>query len=210
MSCHGDILNFISALPANAWFSTQQVLNLGTREAIDQCLYRLVKCGFLTRIAWGLFTLGTNEQNFEPLAVAKFKAQVFKKKIAIHGLEIASRLGLVAPAKDKPLFSVYGVSSAFQSMKREITLKSYSPRKITLGDSPVGEIISALWFVGERNCDNSVVASALSHLSSDGIRELAQSAHRMPGWLTRKVRLFSGSQQGSKDLKQPLSSIMIL
>ncbi len=209
MSCHGDILNFISNLSTGEWFSTQQVLNLGTREAIDQALYRLVKCGYLTRIAWGLFTLRTNEQNFEPLAVAKFKAQVFKKKIAIHGLDIASRLGLVAPPKDKPLFSVYGVSSAFQSMKREITLKSYSPRKITLGDSPVGEIISALWFVGEKNCDNSVVASALSHLSPDGIRELAQSAHRMPGWLTRKVRLFSGSQQ-SQEHKPSLSSIMIL
>ncbi len=210
MSCHGDILNFISHLSSGEWFSTQQVLNLGTREAIDQALYRLVKCGYLTRIAWGLFTLRTNEQNFEPLAVAKFKAQIFKKKIAIHGLDIASRLGLVAPAQERKLFSVYGVSSAFQSMKQEITLKSYSPRKITLGDSPVGEIISALWFVGERNCDNSVVASALSHLSPDGMRELAQSAHRMPGWLTRKVRLFSGFQQFSQEHKPPLSSIMIL
>jgi hypothetical protein len=210
MSCHGDILNFISNLSSGEWFSTQQVLNLGTREAIDQALYRLVKCGYLTRIAWGLFTLRTHEENFEPLAVAKFKAQVFKKKIAIHGLDIARRLGLVAPAKEQKLFSVYGVSSAFQSMKREITLKSYSPRKITLGDSPVGEIISALWFVGEKNCDNSVVASALSHLSSEGIRELAQSAHRMPGWLTRKVRLFSGFQQASQEHNPPLSSIMIL
>ena len=209
MSCHGDILNFISNLPSDEWFSTQQVLNLGTREAIDQALYRLVKCGYITRIAWGLFTLRTNEQNFEPLAVAKFKAQVFKKKIAIHGLDIASKLGLVAPDQAQQLFSVYGVSSVFQSMKRELTLKSYSPRKIALGDSPVGEIISALWFIGEENCDNSVVASALSHLSPEGIRELAQSAHRMPGWLTRKVRLFIGSQQ-SQEHKPPLSSIMIL
>lgn len=210
MSCHGDILNFISNLSSGEWFSTQQVLNLGTREAIDQALYRLVKCGYLTRIAWGLFTLRTNEQNFEPLAVAKFKAQVFKKKFAIHGLDIASRLGLVAPAQTQQLFSVYGVSSAFQSMKREITLKSYSPRKISLGDSLVGEIISALWFVGEKNCDDSVVASALSRLSAEGIRELAQSAHRMPGWLTRKVRLLSGSQQGRQEFKPPLSSIMLL
>ena len=210
MSCHGDILNFISNLSSGEWFSTQQVLNLGTREAIDQALYRLVKCGYLTRIAWGLFTLRTNEPNFEPLAVAKFKAQVFKKKIAIHGLDIASRLGLVAPAQTQQLFSVYGVSSAFQSMKREITLKSYSPRKISLGDSLVDEIISALWFVGEKNCDDSVVASALSQLSAEGVRELSQSAHLMPGWLTRKVRLFSGSQKGCQEYKPPLSSVMIL
>ena len=195
MSCHGDILNFISALPANAWFSTQQVLNLGTREAIDQCLYRLVKCGYLTRIAWGLFTLGTSEQNFEPLAVADFKAQVFKKKVAIHGLDIARQLGLVDTAQDQQLFSVHGVSSSFQSMKRQISLKSYSPRKIALFDSPIGEVISALWFLGEKNCDNSSVAKALSTLNPDCVQELAQSAHLMPGWLTRKVRLNIDSQQ---------------
>ena len=192
MSCHGDILNFISALPTNTWFSTQQVLNLGTREAIDQCLYRLVKCGYLTRIAWGLFTLGTNEQNFEPLAVADFKAQIFKKKVAIHGLEIARQLGLVDAAQDQKLFSVHGVSSAFQSMKREISLKSYSPRKIALGDSPIGEVISALWFLGEQNCDHSAVTRAISTLNNKEVQELAQSAHRMPGWLTKKVRFNIG------------------
>ena len=196
MSCHGEILNFISALPSGAWFATQQVLNLGTREAIDQCLYRLVKCGYLTRIAWGLFTLRTSEQNFEPLAVAIFKAQSFKKKVTIHGLDIAKRLGLVARATDQQLYSVHGVSSTFQSMKREISLKSYSPRKIALEDSPIGEITSALWFLGETNCDNSAVAKALSTLSNEGIRELVQSAHRMPGWLTRKLRFNIGYQPG--------------
>ena len=196
MSCHGEILNFISALPSGAWFATQQVLNLGTREAIDQCLYRLVKCGYLTRIAWGLFTLRTNEQSFEPLAVATFKARIFKKKVAVHGLDIARRLGLAAHDLAQPLYSVHGVSSAFQSMKREITLKSYSPRKIALEDSPIGEIISALWFLGEKNCDNSTVGRALSTLNHEGVRELAQSAHRMPGWLTRKIRTNIGYQPG--------------
>jgi len=196
MSCHGEILNFISALPCGAWFSTQQVLNLGTREAIDQCLYRLVKCGYLTRIAWGLFTLRTREQNFEPLAVAAFKAEIFKKKLAIHGLNIAKRLGLVARAPDQQLYSVHGVSSSFQSMKREIRLKSYSPRKIALEDSPIGEVISALWFLGEKNCDNSAVARALSTLKHEGVRELVQSAHRMPGWLTKKLRFNIGYQPG--------------
>ncbi len=123
MSCHGDILNFISALPTDAWFSTQQLLNLGNREAIDQCLYRLVKCGYLTRIAWGVFTLRTSKQIFEPLAVAMFKAKIFKKNVSTHGLDIARRLGLIKENQDQQRFSVHGVSSSFQSIKREISLK---------------------------------------------------------------------------------------
>jgi hypothetical protein len=73
-------------------------------------------------------------------------------------------------------------------MKREISLKSYSPRKIALSNSQIGEVISALWFLGEKNCDNTSVARALSTLNHKHIQELAQSAHLMPGWLTRKVR----------------------
>ena len=196
MSCHGKILDFISALPSGAWFATQQMLNLGTREAIDQCLYRLVKCGYITRIAWGLFTLKTTEQTFEPLAVAKFKAQIFKKKVTIHGLDIARRLGLADHNLAPPPYSVHGVSSTFQSMKREISLKSYSPRKIALEDSPIGEIISALWFLGKKNCDDLIVTRALNSLSDEAVKELSQSAHRMPGWLTSKVRSSIGYRPG--------------
>ncbi len=189
MSCHGDILNFISALPTDAWFSTQQLLNLGNREAIDQCLYRLVKCGYLTRIAWGVFTLRTSKQIFEPLAVAMFKAKIFKKNVSTHGLDIARRLGLIKENQDQQRFSVHGVSSSFQSKKREISLKSHSPRKIELGNSRIGEIISALWFLGEKSCADSAVQFAVRTLSDNEIKELSQSAHRMPGWLTKKVRL---------------------
>lgn len=196
MSCQGKILNFINALPHGAWFATQQVLNLGTREAIDQTLYRLVKCGYLTRIAWGVFTLRFGEQTFEPLAVATFKAKMFKKKVTVHGLDIAKRIGLIADTTEQTLYSVYGVSSCFQSQKREIRLKSYSARKISLEGSSVGETISALWFVGRENCDFETVQAAMSTLSKDDIRELGQSADRMPGWLTRIVRYGISFQTG--------------
>jgi hypothetical protein len=136
--------------------------------------------------------LRKGQQNFEPLEVAIFKAKIFKKNVAIHGLNIARKLGLVAPYLERPLYSVHGASSTFQSIKREISLKSYSPRKIALGDSPIGEIISALWFLGEQNCDHSAVTRAISSLNNKEVQELAQSAHRMPGWLTKKVRFNIG------------------
>ncbi|MFA6208973.1 MAG: DUF6088 family protein [Candidatus Obscuribacterales bacterium] len=196
MSCHGNILNFIDSLPPGAWFATQQVLNLGTREAIDQTLHRLVKCGYLTRIAWGVFTLRFGEQTFEPLAVATFKAKMFKKKVTIHGLDIARRIGLIAEPAEHPLYSVYGVSSCFQSQKKEITLKSHSARKIALEGSSIGETISALWFLGRENCDFETVQTALRTLSKDDIRELGQSADRMPGWLTRMIRYGISFQTG--------------
>jgi hypothetical protein len=137
MSCHGEILNFISALPSGAWFATQQVLNLGTREAIDQCLYRLVKCGYLTRIAWGLFTLRTTEQTFEPLAVAKFKARNIPKESCYSRPRYSKATWpRCCCYRSAQHYTACTVSAAHSNQsKREISLKSYSPRKIALGDS---------------------------------------------------------------------------
>ncbi|CAN5206492.1 hypothetical protein BH11CYA1_BH11CYA1_26280 [soil metagenome] len=188
MSCHANIIDYIIALPPGAWFATQQVLNLGSREAIDQTLYRLVKCGYLTRIAWGVFTLRVKDQIYEPLAVAKYKAKLFKKRASIHGLELAKQLGLSDGDSSQQLFCVHGVSSVFQSIKREIKLKSHSARKIALEGTRLGEVISALWFIGRQKCDSFAIQLATRALDDDEIHELTQSAHRMPGWLMKLVR----------------------
>lgn len=197
MSCHATIIEYITSLPAGAWFATQQVLNFGSREAIDQTLYRLVKCGYLTRIAWGVFTLRIKEQIYEPLAVAKYKAKIFKKKASIHGLDLAKQLGLTEAETTQLLFCVHGVSSSFQSIKREITLKSLSARKIALEGTRLGETISALWFLGRDKCDEHSVKLATKALNDDELYELTQSAHRMPGWLMKLVRTTIGSQKKS-------------
>ncbi|CAN5575589.1 hypothetical protein BH11CYA1_BH11CYA1_20990 [soil metagenome] len=188
MSCHANIIDYILALPPGAWFATQQVLNLGSREAIDQTLYRLVKCGYLTRIAWGVFTLRIKEQIYEPLAVAKYKAKIFKKRASIHGLALAKQLGLTEGEPPQQQFCVHGVSSTFQSIEGEITLKSHSARKIALEGTRLGETISALWFLGRQSCDSIAVELATRSLDDDELHELTQSAHRMPGWLMKLVR----------------------
>ena len=197
MSCHGNIINYITALPPGAWFATQQVLNLGTREAIDQTLYRLVKCGYLTRIAWGVFTLRVREQVCEPLAVAKYKAKIFKKNASIYGLNLAKLLGLTDGEPSQQLFCVHGVSSKFRSITKEITLKSQSARKIALEGTRLGETISALWFLGREKCDSRAIELAMRSLDDDEIQELTQSAHRMPGWLMKLVRSKIGSYKNT-------------
>lgn len=195
MSCHRNIVAFINRLPPDCWFATRQVLEFGTREAVDQALYRLVKCGFLTRIAWGVFTLRIDQPKaLEPLAVAAFKASVFKKTVAVHGQDIAKKLGLTHFGSDGPTFAVYGVSSSFHSVDQKICLKNFSARKISLGDSPLGQAIRSLWYLGKERCDRRAVKAAIASLSADDVTELTSSAHLMPGWLTRLVRYANGWQ----------------
>jgi hypothetical protein len=195
MNCHRNIIAFVERLPVDSWFATRQVLEFGSREAVDQSLYRLVKCGFLLRIARGVFTLRDDQPKiFEPLAVAAFKASVFDKSIAVQGLDIARKLGLASLASVEPTFCVHGVSSSFQSIATKICLKNFSARKIVLGDSPLGQVIRALWFLGKDRCDVHAVQSAMRMLNDDEIKKLTNSAQLMPGWLTKIVRFANGWQ----------------
>ena len=198
MNCHRNIVAFIERLPKDGWFATRQVLEFGSREAVDQSLYRLVKCGFLLRIARGVFTLNDERLKvFEPLAVASFKANVFQKSVAVHGLDIAKKLGLTNYKNNHPTFCVHGVSSSFQSVEKKICLQNFSARKTALGDSPLGQAIRALWFLGKDRCDSLAVHTAMVMLNDDEIKELTSSSNLMPGWLTKIVRYANGWQPES-------------
>lgn len=198
MNCHRNIVAFIERLPQDSWFATRQVLEFGSREAVDQSLYRLVKCGFLLRIARGVFTLNDERLKvFDPVTVASFKANVFRKSVAIHGLDIAKKLGLVSCTNDYPTFCVHGVSSSFQSIETKICLQNFSARKTAIGDSPLGQAIRALWFLGKDRCDIQAVQIAMAMLNDGEIKELTSSSHLMPGWLTKIVRYANGWQPDS-------------
>jgi hypothetical protein len=53
MSTTLRIRQFIANLPQALIFSTRDLLNFGTRAAVDQCLCRLVRKGNIRRLAWG-------------------------------------------------------------------------------------------------------------------------------------------------------------
>lgn len=112
-------------------------------------------------------------------------------------MDIAKKLGLVNYTNDDPTFCVHGVSSSFQSVEMKICLQNFSARKTALGDSPLGQVIRALWFLGKDRCDSQAVQSAMAMLNTDEIQELTSSSHLMPGWLTKIVRYANGWQPES-------------
>ena len=55
MSTAAALEKYVAALPEGKAFATREVLHLGTRSAIDQGLYSMVKAGKLIRWARGIF-----------------------------------------------------------------------------------------------------------------------------------------------------------
>ncbi len=74
-----SIRQHIQRLGRTEPFTTKEFLSYGTRSAIDQTLSRLVKSGFICRLAPGVFARELSKE-FTPLEIrtAKLKSKIVK------------------------------------------------------------------------------------------------------------------------------------
>ncbi len=178
------IRKFIFNLPKGLIFSTRELLNFGTRAAVDQCLCRLVKRGDIRRLAWGLFM--RNDPGIpmpSAFVVATEKAKAFGKQIVYDGGEAAKLLGLIAISSDKIIYATNGRSSSFKYKKLRIYFKGISARKISLGDTRVGLAIKALCLLGKAGCQPKDIELATLNFNRIERQQFKLSRHLMPDWL---------------------------
>lgn len=179
------IRRHILRLPEGAIFSTREVLNYGRRSAVDQCLHRLVKTSRIIRLAWGLFMkndVGASRPS--PLTVATEKARAFGRQIVIEPADAAKFLNLTGIGNQKVTYATQGHSSSFRYGSIIIFLKGICPRKMAIGDGPVGLAIKALWRLGKNMCDQQTVARATIKFNRQDRCQFKQSYHLMPAWMT--------------------------
>ncbi|HEY9784033.1 MAG TPA: DUF6088 family protein [Candidatus Obscuribacterales bacterium] len=172
----------IFGLPPDMIFSTRDLLHFGRRSAVDQTLYRLVKSGFIVRVARGLF-IRDGSAILSTAEVAAAKAKAFGRKIISHGLDAAHAMGLVANGNSHPVFSTDGHSTSFQFGCVRIELKQICPRKMLLGESTVGLLIRGMWILGPSGIDAKMLRRTMARLRRSDHDQLMASARYMPAWI---------------------------
>lgn len=181
------IRRYLVCLDDRQIFTTRDVLDCGTRAAVDQALSRMVKKGILTRLARGVFAKVVEpETKFTVAEVARAKAESFGKRIFLHAADAAASLGLHR-GNNEPTFAVSGRSSAFTFGGIVVKLKECCPRQLWLGDSKAGLVIRSLWYLGRRHCSAFVVASSRQQLGRVERAELRSRGAFMPGWLKKLI-----------------------
>jgi Family of unknown function (DUF6088) len=183
------IRQFIFNLPEEVIFSTRDLLNFGTRAAVDQCLCRLVKRGDIRRLAWGLFMRNDFQVPLpSAFVVATEKAKAFGRQILTDGAEAAKLLGLMATCNQQIAYATNGRSSSFKYDDVRIYFRGVSARKVSLGDSPVGLAIRAAWNVGKEVCQFKDIEKAITNLNLPEHQQFEQSRHLMPFWMTNLLK----------------------
>jgi hypothetical protein len=185
--CTAFIYRHIRNLPPTQIFSTRDVLIYGKRSSVDATLCRMVKEGFITRLARGIFVRDARKKP-TVLAIASAKAKAFGLTIVEHAERVLSDLKLSRTNKKEFLYAKTGSSTSFWTIHGRVHLKGVCEKKLALVETRAGQVVYALWHLGRQNCEDSDINTACANLKRYERKELWLTGSKMPSWLFERCR----------------------
>jgi hypothetical protein len=198
-----NIIQHILNLYPTAIFTTRDVLQYGTRSAVDQCLHRLVKARFIFRLARGMFVRDPHVK-VSIAEIARIKAVAFGRRILDHAAKILDEIKARRPVDHiqnsdaenenetqhrKKVFSatntfaIDGHSSRFQSCLGPVEFHGIAPRKRRLSKTKAGRRVYGLWYFGDDERIASAVKATCRDLNRVDRIDLRRGSALMPAWL---------------------------
>lgn len=183
------ILEHLFPSPEGTLISAKELLHLGSRQAVDQALSRLVKRGQLLRVGRGMYVrpietrFGTRTpavgQILEGIATAKGET------IATHGATAANSLGLTTQVPIRLVYLTSGRSRSLQVGKQIIELR-HAPKWQLNTAGLAGDTIRALAWLGETRAIEAI--KFLRHkLPLKVQQELMSARQQLPTWLAQEI-----------------------
>ena len=196
------IMKRVSEQDSRNWVCTpKDFLDLGSREAVDQALSRLVKAGRLRRIGTGLYdTLRTCRVLKQPAPVdmdAAIAAIARRDAVRIlpDGLVAANQLGLTTVVPAKVWFVTDGASRTIKIDGRTVRFRHASPSVMRWAGKSSAPVAQALrWLGPDAATDTRVVSILRRHLPDDVKRDLCRNIRDLPGWALPLVRNVTSDQ----------------
>lgn len=200
MSVSKEISKKIKKYRRGKPFLSTEFLALGSRAAIDQALWRLVKSGEIKRIKNGIFVKPEkNAYAGEVLPgaeeVVRFLARQSGDKVAISGADAARRFGFTTQMPSQPVFLTDGPSRKYHLGNQEVRLKHVAARKVVLAGSPAGEALSALWYLGINEVTPRTFERIESRLPREEFSTLVKKQAIMPGWMRNVLGEYQKERQ---------------
>jgi Family of unknown function (DUF6088) len=198
-----------SAAPGHVWVPND-FTHLGSRDAIDKTLQRMVRAGNLRRIERGLYDHPSiNSLTKRPTvpdyrAILAALARRDQLRMLVDGMTAANDLGLTdaVPAR---------VTIHTDARRRSITLdnlviefRQTAPSRLYWADHPAMRVVQALhWLKDTLGTDRARVMARLALVLADPAHgkaisdDLLQGIRTLPAWMQNLVRELSGPDPGA-------------
>ena len=165
-------------------FSSVDFLSAGTRAAVDQALFRLMKAGAIVRVARGLYAAAG--QQVDAQTVARALAHKTGERVGLAPTEGSGDV-LVVPTS--------GLSRIVKADEHTVQFRRMSQRKVQLSDSPKGRVLLALWTQGVKN----LTTLEIQRVTCDWLDgEIDTFAALIPAWLRTAVQQANATRKSFK------------
>jgi hypothetical protein len=189
-----DILDRIRGQGRGKVFTPKDFLDLGSRDAADQSLSRLVKGGEIQRLGRGLYHYPrVNERLGIPLSpdldeIAEALARQTGSRVVPSGAVAANRLGLSTQVPAKPVYLTDGRTRQVRIGSTTFQLRHAAPKEFPVGCRTSAMVFQALRHLGQVAVDDQVVSQLKRALSSEQLKELLRDARYTTDWIATVVR----------------------
>ena len=184
MQTSEKIRQAIADKPPGAVYSSADFLSLGSRAAVDQALFRMMKAGLIERVARGLYV--TAGQRVDAQTIANAFAQ-----------KTGERVGLApaAGAEDLLVVPTSGLTRIVKAAGHTVQFRRMSQRKIQLAASPKGRILLELWTQGMQNLTTLDIQRATGDWAEG---EMDNYAALIPAWLRTVIHQANATRKSVK------------
>jgi len=189
-----DILDRIRGHDRGAVFTPKDFLDLGSRDAADQSLSRLVKSGEIERLGRGLYHYPRVNERLgipigpDPDEIAEALGRQTGSRVLPSGAVAANRLGLSTQVPTKPVYVTDGRTRRVQIGGIVFQLRHASPKELSAVSRTSAMVFQALRHLGREAVDEQVIARLRRALSADQQRQLLRDARYTTDWIAAVVR----------------------
>ena len=196
------IMNRTSAQGNGRWVCTPtDFLDLGSREAVDQALSRLVKAGRLRRAGHGLYDRPRISDVLKRTAPVDLDAAIAALarrdgvRIMPDGSVAANRLGLTNAVPAKPRYVTDGSTRTMKIDGRTVQFRHAGPNVMRWAGRSAAPVVQALRWLGPGiAADARVVSTLKRRLPDDVKRDLMHNRRDLPNWALPLARGIAGDE----------------
>jgi hypothetical protein len=185
-----QIETLATAMPEGEPLSAKALLHLGSREAVDQALSRLVKRKKLMRAARGLY-IRPVEGKFGSRPPSSGKviealAGQTGEMIAPSGAAAANSLGLTTQVPVKEVYLTSGRGRTLKLGNQVVELQHAPAWQTALPKSRSGQVIRALSWLGQPRAQGAMLALK-QQLAPSEVQELLNMRRVLPSWMAQEI-----------------------
>lgn len=168
-------------------------LDLGTRDAVDQALSRLVNKEKLMRVDRGIYAYPEISELVGPVIpsseeIARAMARRGAQRLLPTGALAANLLGLSEQVPTQVEYLTDGPACERKTGNLTIRLKPTTPKNMATADRVTGPVIQALRYLGKDEVDEAIVQKLRNRLSKKDCQQLIQDIPYAPGWMAPVFR----------------------